>query len=319
MKAMSRLAFVGAALFLTYAATAPLRGQQRASLSTVVSKQAAGKRPSGARPRRNGSAPPIPLPAGTGTISPQGTGVMMELDQRCRGFGPNSPGSPNMHVPWTAELDVNGVVQHRRVVGHIRLAFSENRVRAELGGQPQRPAAVFVSDGTSPPTLLLLNRNRVIVGKSFPDVLQHVTRIGMDSRSVAEIILGCHLFEPIGYPVGYGDLWVRFTGGRNGSVYVRRTTASDPWRVVSVLFPGEGLHWLWRLDYSDFDDFNAHAFHLMSSEAGRYDLTFRLRELDIQSLPADLFVLDLPASARRMTLEQLRPSDLFEMDAPPRR
>ena len=87
-----------------------------------------------------------------------------------------------------------------------------------------------------------------------------------------------------------------------------------------MLFPGQGLHWLWRLDYSDFHGLNAHSFHLMSSEAGRYDLTFRLRELRMfQSLPADLFVLDLPVSVERMTLEQLRPSDLFEQDALPQR
>jgi hypothetical protein len=286
----------------------------------VVSPQAPGKSTPGARPRWNRSAPPIHLPDETGTFPPQSALIIMEISNRCSGGRPATLGPPNLLVPWTAELDVNGVVQHRRVTGHIRLGFSGNRVRAELGRRPQRPSAVFVSDGTSPPTLLLRNRNRVIVGASFPDVLQHVTGVGMDSHSVAEIILGCHSFQPLGYPVTYGDLWRRITGGRNGSVYLHRTTASDPWRVVSMLFPGEGLHWLWRLDYSDFDGLNARSFHLMSSEAGRYDLTFRLQELGMfQSLPADVFALDLPESAKRMTLEQLRPSDLFEIDALPRR
>ncbi len=115
-----------------------------------------------------------------------------------------------------------------------------------------------------------------------------------------------------GFPVRFGDHWLRIPGGRHGSVYYHRSSAVDPWQVAMMFYPGEGLEPAWRLDYEDVRDGFARTLVVTGMSAGRLKLNVHLVAIELApSLPADLFTLETPASTQPVSIEEVRARHLF--------
>jgi hypothetical protein len=257
-----------------------------------------------------------PPPIGRGVFAQDGARIIEEMTDNCQ----------DAESPWYAEIAIRGSIHGHRLAEHARAGFAGASLRIELGSPNTQPHVVFVTrGGEGHSTLLLSDRSRVgsdgsrvVKDETFEVVLERVLGVKLDVRTLTRILLGCHLLEPIGDITAYGEHWRRISGGRNGNEYLYRSSSSEPWRIVTLYYPGEGLQWKLRLDYDTFDDGVARTRRVRGMEAGRLDLTLTLLRLDMRaSMTNDLFSIAIPPSARVITLDELASGDFFGI--PPER
>jgi hypothetical protein len=252
---------------------------------------------------------PGPPPIARGVLALDGALIIEEFAKNCQ----------DAESPWHAEIAIRGSIHGHRIAEHARAGFAGASARIELGSPNTEPHVVLATrGGEGHSTLLLSDRSRVIEDQSFEVVLERVLGVKVDVRTLSQILLGCHLLEPVGDITAYGEHWRRISGGRNGNEYLYRDSSSEPWRIVTLYYPGEGLQWKLRLDYDDFDDGVARTRRVRGPEAGGVDLTLTLLRLDIRaSITDDLFSIAIPPSAMVMTLDELTGGEFFAI--PPER
>jgi hypothetical protein len=78
---------------------------------------------------------------------------------------------------------------------------------------------------------------------------------------------------------------------------------------VAVFHPGEGRQWSWRAEYDDFHDGLPRRIHLVSADRKRFDLLLTLSQVESNvALTPDVFRVQIPPAAERITLNELRQS-----------
>jgi hypothetical protein len=206
---------------------------------------------------------------------------------------------------WTAEMTISGVLDGRHVRARLLAAFSPPTVRLESFTRSGNPSFVF---------LLRSNRTGVRVAGSQTlqaadqhNFMQALIGVPMAADFFGRILAACE------FPAGsramrmIGSQWARFPLP-GGSVYLKRANAAEPWRLVTIFYPGETLHWSWRIDYHDVRDGFPLRAHLVTAD-GRVDLQFRLAQVDTMFVPRSddaRFQVDTPSNPQPLQPKQMR-------------
>ena len=104
-----------------------------------------------------------------------------------------------------------------------------------------------------------------------------------------------------------GDQW-RVVQNGSDSIYLNRNPRTAPWRLVAVVHrPVDSPEW--RVEYRGFVGGLPRTIRLVSSDPDRFNLRLELRDVEINpTLTAEAFEVKIPASARPITLDELRRS-----------
>ena len=244
---------------------------------------------------------PPSLPAGLWQFSPRvAVAQLTEVANQC------SAGDASKS--WSAELAIHGSAGGDVVDQRLRVAFEPASSFARIESVPARGNRSFVlTNAPDGATFLFDGGRRVLERTRFSSVLDALLGMDLGPLEFSELIRGCHLLEPqFGFPTTFGDRWLLVHGGRNGRMYYYRRSPADPWRMLTMFYPGEGLEAGWRLDYSDLREGLARRLHVTGLAAGPMDLDIRLQTFDLRvALPPDLFTIAVPSFSQPTTLEDL--------------
>jgi hypothetical protein len=169
-------------------------------------------------------------------------------------------------------------------------------------GQPVFFFVAVANDAT-----LLLPRDSRVLEHGRPDaVLEAVAGVPLDAPALVAVITGCAVAPDAASARALGDTW-RVASDGSDQVYFNREALSVPWRLVATVHraPDAG----WRAEYRNFQNGLPQSIRLVSAVAGRFDLQLALSQVDVNMpLSADVFRVQIPASARPITLEELKQS-----------
>lgn len=241
------------------------------------------------------SARTIQLPEAEGTLALTETvRVYSEVRQRCADVN-----------GWTAEMTIGGAIDGRRVRARMLAAFSPPIVRLESLTRSGDPSFVFLSNGNR--TVVRVAGSQILQAADQHDVMQAFIGLPMAADFFGRTLAACE------FPAGsramrmIGSQWARFPLA-GGSVYVHRTNAAEPFRLITIFYPGETLQWSWRIDYHDVSDGFPMRTHLVTAD-GRVDLQFRLAHVDTMLLRDSddaRFKVELPSNTQPLQAKQLR-------------
>jgi hypothetical protein len=244
------------------------------------------------------------LPAtGAGVPAPDGQEAVAEATRACRAVS-----------SITAAVSVAGSVGGRRVRGRLDVGAA-----APAAARLEAVASVgllftFVTRGDD--ATLLLHRDRRVLERGRPAaVLEAVTGVPLDGSALRLALTGCAADVDAGRARQVGDQW-RVVPSGGDTLYLRRESPADPWRLVAVVHQEAGRP-EWRAEYRQFEDDLPRTVRFTSREADRFDLTLELSQVDLNMpLGPEVFELQIPADVDPMTLEELRQSGPLAGSAP---
>ncbi|HUK36755.1 MAG TPA: hypothetical protein VLV86_22725 [Vicinamibacterales bacterium] len=236
--------------------------------------------------------PLLKLPTGTGTPATDGAAAVAQATSACRAIN-----------TITLEMSVHGTVGGRRLRGRLSAGLARPAsARLEAVAPFGQPIFVFVAmdDDAS----LLLPRDRRVLEHGKPaDVLEAVSGVPLDAAALRFLVTGCAEAPDAERATAFGDDWRAVRDGP-ATVYLRRSGADAPWRLVARIRQGA-----WRADYSKFDNDLPHAVHLVSRPAGRFDLQLDLSQIELNvALGPEAFKRPQAGTATPIGLEELRQS-----------
>ena len=112
----------------------------------------------------------------------------------------------------------------------------------------------------------------------------------------------------------FGDEWLALSRADGEILYLRRQMASAPWRLVAAVRRAAVDNVQWRADYGDRENDVPRVIRLASigddGRVGRaFDLQLTLSQIDVNTpLGSDVFVVQIPQTAKPITLGELRES-----------
>ena len=237
------------------------------------------------------------LPSGPGTVASDFAAALMEATKACAAIR-----------SLTAEIGVSGSVGGQRVRARLAGGFAPPSVRLEAAAPFGAPLFIFVASGDDA-TLLLPRDGRVVEHGQPADLLAAIAGVSLGPSDLARTVTGCAHPDPLGSPLAIGDTWRTASGSGGAKMYLHRDGPGAPWRIVSVLYPGEGLQWSWRADYDDFHDGLPRVIRLVSADRRRFNLELALSQLETNvELKPEVFRVDIPPDAQRITTDELRRS-----------
>jgi hypothetical protein len=196
----------------------------------------------------------------------------------------------------TAEIRLSGRAGRERVRARLLSGFAEPAaVRLEALAPFGGPALVLASDG-GPATLLFPRERQVLRGAPVASVLDALTGLALDGADLRRMLFGC-LAGPAGRGQRYGDAWQTVDDGE-ARVYLHRGV------LVAADYRG------WQVEYGDVQGGIARRVRVQRPiAAGAIDLVAVLAEVSLNvELDARAFLVDVPADAVAMTLDDLRRS-----------
>ena len=241
------------------------------------------------------AAPTIQLPEEQGTLALTETvRVYSEVRRRCADVN-----------GWTAEMAIAGAIDGRHVRSRLLAAFSPPIVRLESFTRPGDRSFIFVSQGDR--AVVRVAGSQTLQAADQHDVMQALIGVRMAADFFGRTLAACEF--PTGSPAMrmIGSQWARFPLA-GGSVYVHRANAAEPWRLVTIFYPGETLDWSWRIDYHDVSNGFPLRAHLITADR-RVDLQFRLTQVDTMFLHRRddaRFQVDTPSNPQPLQPKQLR-------------
>jgi len=246
------------------------------------------------------SARLMKLPSGPGTPALDFAAAQVQATEACRRI-----------QSLTAEIAVKGSVGGQRVRGRLIGGFTPTATRLEAPAPFGAPLFIFVAS-RGDATLLLPRDARVVEHGRPAELLEAVAGVPLTPSEMLGTLTGCHVPDRLDHPQAIGDLWRTAAGGGGAKMYLHRDSASAPWRIVSVLFPGEGLQWSWRADYDRVVNGLPGVIHLVSAQPGRFDLELTPSQVETNvELKPEVFRVDIPRDAERITTEELRRAGPF--------
>lgn len=208
----------------------------------------------------------------------------------------------------SAELAVRGTVAGQRLRGRLLVGIAPGNAMY-LEAPAPFGAPLFVLGATADDATLLLPRDRRVLEHGEPsDVMRAIAGVPLDASELRATLTGCAARPPDSSSVrGIGDTW-RIVSGEP-TLYLQRTRAGEPWRLVSVVREGdEG----WRTDYSAFDGALPRRVRLLSTGRRGFDLRLDVSQVDTEaSLDPQSFRVSIPSGTLPVTLDELRQSGPF--------
>jgi len=237
------------------------------------------------------------LPAGPGAAATDTAAVIAEATAACRGV--NS---------FSAELAASGSVANQRLRGRLLVGLAvPASARVEALAPFGQPVFIFVARDDDA-TLLLPREDRVLEHGKPDAVLEAIAGVPLDGAGLRATLSGCGTAAHGSDGRSLGPDWRVVTEGQD-EVYIKRDGSSSPWRIVSAIHGAgpqkNGVEW--RAEYRDFQSGLPRSVRLVSRDPGRFDLRFTLSQVEVNTtLGADVFKVDIPRSARPMTIDELR-------------
>jgi hypothetical protein len=206
----------------------------------------------------------------------------------------------------TSEIAVTGSVAGQRLRARILAGFKAPSARLEAVAPFGAPLFIFVATG-SDATLLLPRDERVVPHADSAEVLQAIAGVKLSPSELLQTLTGCASPVNWGNPQAIGEQWRTASGVGGSKLYLRRDSPGTPWHVAAIVFPGGGLQSDWRAEYSQFQNGLPQAVRLVAADRQRFDLALKLTQVEINlQLGPEVFRVDVPASARPMTIDELK-------------
>ena len=235
------------------------------------------------------------LPSGPGSLAPDIARVLLESLSNCQ-----------RAQSLTAEIGVSGSVGGQRLRTRLIGGFTTSATRLEAAAPFGAPLFIFVATGRDG-TLLLPRDRRVVEHGDSSELLAAIAGIKLTPSEMVRTLNGCYIPDRLESPMAIGDNWRTSASAGGAKIYMHRDGPTAPWRLVTVFHPGEGLRWSWRADYDDFHDGLPRVIRLVSADPRRFNLQLTLSQLETNvQLKPDVFRVELPSDAERISLEELK-------------
>ena len=244
--------------------------------------------------------PLMRLPPGPGDPAPDTAGLLEDATRACRAIR-----------TITAEVAVSGSANGRRVRGRLSAGVSApGSARLEAVAPFGAPTFIFVATGGD--ASLLLSRENSVFEHGHPDtVLEAAAGVPLGAEDLLHVLTGCAPSEGLRDGRRTGSDWRMATTTSGDDLYLHRESGPAPWRLVAIARRASASR-AWRAEFREPGaDGVPRSIHVASVEAGRigasFDLHLVLSQVDTNApLAADVFTFHVPASAVRMTLDELR-------------
>jgi hypothetical protein len=238
-------------------------------------------------------APLMKLPSGPGAPAADAAAVLAEATTACRAVSSIS-----------ADIAASGSVGGQRLRGHLLTGLAAPAsARLEAVAPIGQPLFIFVAkDGDA--TLLLPRDARVVEHGPPAAVLEAVAGVRLDPAELRDALTGC--VPPDAAPQGraLGPDW-RMVTIESADAYLRRDAKAARWRLVAAIH--RTATGRWRAEYRDFAAGLPRRVHLVSIGDKAFDLTLNLSQVALnESLGVEVFRVDIPAGAERITLDELK-------------
>jgi outer membrane lipoprotein-sorting protein len=211
----------------------------------------------------------------------------------------------------TAEVAVSGKVSGQRLRGKLTVGV-ERPASARIEAVAPFGAPLFIFVATGEESTLLLPRDDRVLEHGAPDrVLDAAAGVPLGAADLRAALTGCLPDPEPGPLVPAGDDWRVARAANGDEAYLHRDASARTWRLVAATRrtrDGRG----WRAEYRDPVDGLPRSIRLTSLDTGgrageAFDLTLALSQVDTNvTLDAAAFRVQIPASARPISLEELR-------------
>lgn len=236
---------------------------------------------------------PLELPGGTSTPLADPAPMLAEAGRACGG----------LHT-ITVEIGLSGNVGRARLRGRLQAGFAEpDALRVEAIAPFGAP--VFVLAGQHGRATLWLPRDDRVLSDADPaDILDALAGLPVRPADLRAWLAGCLApgFAP-GAARRYGDDWIRLDGAGGGDAWLRHR---DAWRLTVV---HAGALIVELTEYTAAGPGRVRFRHEGSADTPPLDIRLALNQVERNvTLGAEAFALDVPASARPITIDELRAS-----------
>jgi len=241
-------------------------------------------------------APLMKLPTGPGAPAADVVEALTQATAACRGVR-----------TLTAEVAASGKASGQRVRARLLVGVAAPASARIEAAAPFGPP-IFILAATNDATTLLLPRDeRVLQHGGSAEVLDAVAGVPLSAADLRLALTGCapEGLRPEGIALG-SDWRVIKEPGRD-VLYLHRAAAARPWQLVAALRPSG------RLEYRDHLNGLPRSIRLTSgdsagaNEGASFDLTLALSQVETNvTLGAEVFQVDVPRTARPITLDELR-------------
>ncbi len=237
------------------------------------------------------------LPTGPGLSASDTRQVFAEATSTCRGVR-----------TFSAEVGTSGSVGGEGLRGRLLVGLSTPAsARIEAVAPFGQPVFIFVARDTD--ATLLLPRDDRVLEHGRPDaVLESLAGVPLDAAALRATMTGCAAAKSPETGRSIGDDWRVVPDGPD-EIYLKRERSSSVWQLVAVVHAAgsDRTAVAWRAEYRDFQSGLPRTIRLVSRDPARFDLRFALSQVEVNTtLGAEVFRVDVPRTARPITLQELR-------------
>ena len=234
----------------------------------------------------------VNLPTDPGAPLPEFAEVHAQVSAPCAGVR-----------TLTAELALAGRAGSQRLRGRIVAGF-ERPASMRLEGVAPFGAPVFILAARGDTATLLLPRdNRLLRGTRADEILGALTGVALPPADLQAILTGCVTAQPraTGGRI-HGNGWASIDLEGGATIYLQRQ--GEAWQPRAARRAG------WQIEYPTWQSGFPRTVRLRSDvQSVDVDLTATVSQLEANvDLDPAAFTVDAPASARAMTIDELRAS-----------
>ncbi len=235
----------------------------------------------------------LTLPSGDGAPFPDFQAAFDEAAADCR-----------QARSLTAELAVSGRVGRQKLRGRIIAGFERPSSLRLEGVAPFGPPAFILTASPAGATLLLPRDPAVLTGEPPEAILAALVGIDLQPAQLQSVVAGCGLASSA--PTGgrsFGEGWARVDLPGGALAFLK--TEGGRWHIEAAVRPPM------RVEYGERQSGRPTSIRLLLEDGGedgpRADLRLRVSQVQINvALDPGAFTVRVPASAARITLEELR-------------
>ena len=232
----------------------------------------------------------LSLPVDPGTTLADLAQIHMQVSEGCRGLR-----------TFTAELSMAGRAGDDRLRGTVHAGFERPSSMRLEGVAPFGPPAFILASRDEATVLLLPRDARALRGAAPEDVLGALTGVALRPADLMAVLTGCVMPAP--NPMAgrvHANGWASIDLEGDARLYLRRV--ANAWQLRAATRSG------WQIEYPVWRGAFPQVVILRSVErAPLVDLRATIAQLEANGvIGRDAFTVDVPASARELTLEELR-------------
>jgi hypothetical protein len=234
------------------------------------------------------------LPAGPGAPAPDALEALTQATAVCRGVR-----------TLTAEVAASGKVSGQRFRVRLSAGVAAPASARLEAVAPFGPPIFILAATNDEATLLLPRDDRVLQRGKSAEVLDAVAGVPLSAADLHAVLTGCAPAAAGAEGRELGADWRLINNPTSGAMYLHRQGANQPWQLVSV------VRREWRVDYRDPLNGLPRSIRVTSvgdrDPQSSFDVTLALSQVETNmTLGDEVFKIDVPRSAKPITLDELR-------------